>query len=297
MRLQQHGLAGARRSDDEAALAFADGSEQIHDAAADVFAHGLHLDALLGIERRQVVEEDLVAGLFGRLEVDGLDLDQGEVLLAFVGRADVAADGVAGLEVELANLRGRDVDVVGAGQIVVVGGAEEAVAVGQDFQHAFGEDVAFFFALGLKDLEDQVLLAEAAGAGDFQGARDAAQFGDVFFFQFGDGHVSPAVSFEKDFATGRNSMERRYWDYLSRRGAATGASRATRGHCAAVRQRGAEGCGSKSVPDERTTLLPPPGLTPGSGAARRSSCPATVYSVYGACESPWRRAGRAGMDC
>ena len=89
------------------------------------------------------------------------------------------------------NLRicdGRDVDVVGAGQIVVVGGAKEAVAVGQDFEHAFGEDVAFFFALGLKNLEDQVLLAEAAGTGDFEGARNAAQLGNVFFFQFSDRH-------------------------------------------------------------------------------------------------------------
>ena len=121
MACMQHGLAGARRSDDEAALALADGAEQVHDAAADALAHGLHLDALLRVERREVVEEDLVAGLFGRLEVDGFDLDQREVLLALVRRAHVAGDGVAGLEVELADLRGRDVDVVGAGQVVVVG--------------------------------------------------------------------------------------------------------------------------------------------------------------------------------
>ena len=86
MVLQQHGLAGARRRDDEAALAFADRRQQVHDAAADVLAHGLQLDALLGIERREVVEEDLVARLFGRLEVDGLDLDQREILFAFVRR-------------------------------------------------------------------------------------------------------------------------------------------------------------------------------------------------------------------
>ena len=182
MRLQQHRFAGARRGDDEAALAFADGRQQIHDAAADGFAHGLHLDAFLRIERGQVVEEDLVACFFGRLEVDGLDLDQGEVFFPFVRRADVAADGVAGFEVEFANLRGRDVDVVGAGQIVVIGRAQEAVAVGQDLEDALGKDVAFFFALGLKNLEDQVLLAEAAGAGNLEGARDAAQFSDVFFF-------------------------------------------------------------------------------------------------------------------
>jgi len=41
--------------------------------------------------------------------------------------------------------------------------------------------VAFFFALRLKNLEDQILLAQAAGARNLQGARDAAQFGNVFF--------------------------------------------------------------------------------------------------------------------
>ncbi len=182
-RLQQHGLAGARRRDDQTALALADGGEQVHHAAGDVLADRLHLDALLRVERRQVVEEDLVAGLFGRFEVDRLDLDQREVLFALVRRTHVAGDGVAGLEVELADLRGRDVDIVRAGQVVVVGRAEEAVAVGQDFKHAFGEDVSFFFALRLENLEDQVLFAEAAGAGDVEAACELAQLGDVVFFQ------------------------------------------------------------------------------------------------------------------
>jgi hypothetical protein len=44
----------------------------------------------------------------------------------------------------------------------------------------------------LKDLEDQVLLAKAACARDFQGARNAAQFGNILFFQFSYGHDSPA---------------------------------------------------------------------------------------------------------
>ena len=61
---------------------------------------------------------------------------------------------------------GRDVDVVGAGQVVVLGRAQEAEAVGQALQHAFGEDQAALFGLGLQDLEDQFLLAQAGGAGD-----------------------------------------------------------------------------------------------------------------------------------
>ena len=161
---------------------FADGSQQIHDPAAGSLAHRLHLDPLLRIKRRQVVEENLVARLFRRLKIDGLDLDQRKVLFAFMRRPHIAADGVAGFQVELANLRGRNVNIVRAGQIVVVRRAQKAVAVGQDFQHALGEDVAFFFALRLKNLEDQVLFAETARALDVQSPRNTAQFGDVFFF-------------------------------------------------------------------------------------------------------------------
>jgi hypothetical protein len=187
-RLQQHRLAGARRSHDQPALALADRRQQVHHAARDVLADRLHLHPLLRVQRRQVVEQNLVARLFGRLEVDRLDLHQREVLLALMRRAHVAADGVAGLQVELANLRRRDVDVVRPGQVVVVRRAQEAVAVGQNLQHAFGEDVAFLFALRLQNLEDKVLLAEAAGAGNVKAAGQLAQLGDVVFFQLGNCH-------------------------------------------------------------------------------------------------------------
>src|SRR6185312_136434 len=115
-------------------------------------------------------------------EVDGLDLDQGEVLLTLVRRAHVAADGVAGLEIEFADLGGRDVDIVGTGKVVVIRGEEKAVSVGQNLEDALGEYVALFFALCLEDLEDQVLLAKAAGPWDLKRPGDAAQFGDVLFF-------------------------------------------------------------------------------------------------------------------
>jgi hypothetical protein len=40
----------------------------------------------------------------------------------------------------------------------------------------------FLFALCLKNLEDQILFAKAAGPWDLQGARYTAQFGDVLLF-------------------------------------------------------------------------------------------------------------------
>ncbi len=76
------------------------------------------------------------------LEVDRLDLQEGEVALALLGRADLALDRITRAQVESADLRRRHVDVVGAGQVVVVGRAQEAEAVGQDLEHALGEDRA-----------------------------------------------------------------------------------------------------------------------------------------------------------
>ena len=121
----------------------------------------LELDAVLRIERRQVVEEDLLARDVGVLEVDRLDLDQGEVALPLLGRPDLPGDGVAGAQVELADLGGRDVDVVGARQVVVLGRAQEAEPVRQAFEHALREDQSLLLGLRLQDLEDQILLAHA----------------------------------------------------------------------------------------------------------------------------------------
>ena len=45
--LQHHGLAGARRSDDQSALALADGAEHVQHAAGEVFLGGLQANAIL----------------------------------------------------------------------------------------------------------------------------------------------------------------------------------------------------------------------------------------------------------
>ncbi len=103
-RLQQHRLAGTRRSHDQSTLSLAHWGQQVHHATGDVLAHRLHLYPLLGIERCQVIEQDLVARLFRRLKVDRLDLDQREVLFALMRRAHIATDRIARLQVELADL-------------------------------------------------------------------------------------------------------------------------------------------------------------------------------------------------
>ena len=136
-----------------------------------------------GIERRQVVEEDLVARLLRLLVVDRLDLEQGEVALAFLRRADLAGDDVAGAQVEAADLARRDVDVVRAGQVVVVGGAQKAEAVGQDLEHAFAVDEAVLLGLRAEDGEDQLLLAHVGGALDVEVLGDLRQLADLLFLE------------------------------------------------------------------------------------------------------------------
>ena len=64
----------------------------------------LHLQPLGGIERRQVVEVDLVLDVLRILEIDEIDLEQREVALAVLGTADLAFDGVAGAQREAPDL-------------------------------------------------------------------------------------------------------------------------------------------------------------------------------------------------
>jgi hypothetical protein len=138
-----------------------------------------------GVQRRQVLEQDLVLRGLRRLAIDAVDLDQGEVALAFLGRADLAFDGVAGAQVEAAHLARADVDVVGAGQVGTLGRAQEAEAVGQDFQHAVAEDGFALAGFVLQQRVHQVLLAQPVGVFDVVGGRHLQQLADVMGFELG----------------------------------------------------------------------------------------------------------------
>src|SRR3989337_2310985 len=64
----------------------------------EVVVDVLHLELILRIQRRQVVEDDLVLADLGVLGVDLLDLEEREVPLLALGGPDLAADGVAGAQ-------------------------------------------------------------------------------------------------------------------------------------------------------------------------------------------------------
>ena len=71
----------------------------------------------------------------------------------------------------------------GPGQVVVVGGAQEAEAVGQDLEHALAVDEAVLLGLRLQDGEDQLLLAHVRGALDAEALGDLRQLADLLLLQ------------------------------------------------------------------------------------------------------------------
>ena len=162
--LQQHRLAGLRRGDDQAALALANGRDQVDGARGQILGGAVaafELQTLGRMERRQVLEQHLVARAVGRIVVDLAHFQQREIALAVLRRADQAGDSVAGAQVEAADLARADVDVVGTGEVGTVGGAQEAKAVLQDLEHAVAVDVLAIARVRLQDRENDVLLARA----------------------------------------------------------------------------------------------------------------------------------------
>src|SRR5918997_1253563 len=130
--LEDRGLAGLRRRDDHAALAFTDGCDQVYNAWSDVVRLPLQAQSLHRIQRRQVVEVRAPAALLRLLPVHRLYPYHGRVLLALAGGTDLANYVVATPQVEAFDLAGRDVDVALA--LAVAPRPEKAEAVGQNVE-------------------------------------------------------------------------------------------------------------------------------------------------------------------
>ena len=126
----------------------------------------LEPEPLIGKQRRQIVEIDLVLGLFRVLEIQRVDLEQREIAFAFLRAADVAFDGVAGAKPEAADLRRRDIDVVRSRQIIGVRRAQKSETVGENLDDAFADNVGFLDRELLENGEHQLLLAHGAGVFD-----------------------------------------------------------------------------------------------------------------------------------
>src|SRR3569832_665788 len=189
--LQDHGLAGLGRRHDHAALALADRRHQIDDARGNVLGAAVALlqtEALVGEQRRQILEQYFVLGVFGRLVVDLVDLQQREIALAFLRRPDLAGHGVARAQIEAADLTGRDIDVVGAGEIGAFCRSQKSEAILEDFQYAVTEDVFPFLGVRLEDGEDHILFARARHALDAHVLGNIQKLARGFLLEFGEIH-------------------------------------------------------------------------------------------------------------
>ena len=172
--LQDHGFAGLGRRYDETALALADGRHQVDDPGGQVLGAAvthLQLQTLLREQRRQVLEDDLVARLFRRFKVDLVDFEQREVALAFLGGPDLAGDIVAGTQVKASYLAGRDVDIIGTGQVGTVCGTQKSESVLENLQYAAAVDVFALSGMGLEDFEDDVLFSRTGQTVETEGFR------------------------------------------------------------------------------------------------------------------------------
>ena len=148
----------------------------------------LELQGLGRKERREVFKQHAVLEGLGRLAVDGVDLHAREVALVVLGRAHLAFDRVAGVQVEAADLRGRDVDVVGAREVARVRAAQEAEAVGQHLEGAVAEDLFALPGAFLEDGEHELLLAHALRIVDLKFGGHVKQLADVQRFELGKMH-------------------------------------------------------------------------------------------------------------
>ena len=105
--LQENGLAGPRRRNDQTTLSLAQRRHNIDHPGREVLPcriTGFHLQAFIRVERRQIVEMHLVPCLLRILEVDGVDLDQGKIPFTLLGAPNLAFNGITGPQRELPDL-------------------------------------------------------------------------------------------------------------------------------------------------------------------------------------------------
>ena len=117
--LHHGGLAGLGRGHDQAALALADGRQEIDDPGGQVLLvpRGLEVEPLVGEQRGQILEARPVTGHLRVERRHRVDLQQGGILFGAAGRPAESLDAVTLAEGEAAGLGDGDVDVLDRGQV------------------------------------------------------------------------------------------------------------------------------------------------------------------------------------
>src|SRR5207244_11386308 len=114
------------------------------------------------------------------------------VPLTVFRRTHLSRHRIAGTQIELANLRWRNVNVVRPRQIVVVRSSEESESVRQRFKNAFTENEAALFGLRLQDFETQFFLPHSGSSLNVKVFGNLRQRGNIRFLQLGNVHGGSA---------------------------------------------------------------------------------------------------------
>ena len=186
-RLQEHGLAGFRRRDDQPALTPSDRRDEVQQARRQNIGRRLEINEFKREDRRQSVERRTLPGYVGVFPIDGFDPEQAVELLVILRRPHLPADPVAGTQPEAANLRLGNVDVIRTGQKPLA--TQEAEAVLDDVEDAVTKDAAFQLSLCPEDPELQFRTLHAARIGDLHLSRLRHQFFIGLGFEVGDGNL------------------------------------------------------------------------------------------------------------
>jgi hypothetical protein len=153
----EHGrLAGLRRGDDQAALALPYRRHEVDDARGDELRAVFEAEAHVGVDRREIGELGTAPVGLGVVAIDRVRALQRRVLLVVLGWADLTAHVVATAQLVPAHGRHRDIDVRVTRQ--VAGGAQEAVALGEDVEDALHLYETLSTDLGLEDGVDELVL-------------------------------------------------------------------------------------------------------------------------------------------
>ena len=136
---EKEGLTCFRGSYDEPALAFSYGREHIyHPCRQCAGTAACEVEFLVGEEGSEVLECHAVADKFQRAAVHAAYAGERIVFVVFARGTDICFHNVAGAQPERFNLLVGDIYIVGRGQIVEVGRAEESVSFRNDFKYAGG---------------------------------------------------------------------------------------------------------------------------------------------------------------
>ena len=134
--LQEDRLTRFRRCDDQRALAQSDGRDKIQQSHGGIArpVRAFQRQPSVWMNRRQRIERPAHARDFGVVPVDGLDIHQRVVSIAQPLRPRLADDFVAAVQIESADLRNGNIDIVRPRRSVLR--TQKAVSAGLHFQQA-----------------------------------------------------------------------------------------------------------------------------------------------------------------